>query len=219
LQKVSEKAAMIESMDEADELKKEGLDKPIDTIIFFKNFIDTSTMLSPADKKLLGAGKMRMQMNVAEKRFLIDLNFPFDTAGELERLMSGVGAKNIGNAMKSVFGRTAPSKQLLDAPQELEIEQLWQAYDVKVEPKKISKSLNKERYNIIMARSEMAEMQQLAEGGIKLMMTSVIKFPRPVKYLNNSLMRLSEDKRTVAFRFNLLDAMNKPDKYGFVVEY
>jgi hypothetical protein len=210
---------IMESMGGSEELKKEGFDKMMDTTIFFKSFTDTATNLSAAEKKLYNTGKMHMLMDMSKKKFIMDLDFKFDDLKELQMLMSGVGTSNMSQGMKSIFGGKDSSKSSMEAPKDMEMDQMTQMYDVKVESNKIIKSLNKEKYDALMNKPEMAQMQQFAGAGIEILMTSVIKLPRPVKKSDNAMMKLSDDKRTVTLKYNLIDAIQSPEKYGFVIEY
>ncbi|MGZ5254296.1 MAG: hypothetical protein ACXWV4_08060 [Flavitalea sp.] len=210
---------IMESMGGAKELEKEGLDKKMDTTIFFRSFTDTATNLSAAEKKIYSSGKMHMLMDMSKKKFIMDLDFKFDDLQELQMLMSGVGTSNMSQGLKSIFGGKDSTTAPLEAPKDMEMDQMTQMYDVKVESNKISKTLNKQKYDELMNKPEMAQMQQFAGAGIEILMTSVIKLPRPVKKSDNAMMKLSDDKRTVTLKYNLIDAIQTPDKYGFVIEY
>lgn len=210
---------IMESMGGSESLQKEGLDKSLDTMIYFKSMTDTMKNIDPKEKKLFSTGRMHMVMNMSEKKFLMDMDFKFDDLKELEMLMSGAGSKNFSGAMKNLFGGKDSSQQALDAPKDLEMDQMSQIYEVKVLPNKITKTLNKSRYDALMSRPEMAQMDQFAGMGIEILMTSTIKLPRPVKKSDNALLKLSDDKKTITFKYNVLDAMKTPEKYAFEVEY
>lgn len=210
---------LMESMGGSEELKKEGFEKMMDTTILFRSFTDTATNLSDAEKKIYSSGKMHMLMDMSKKKFVIDLDFKFDDLKELQMLMSGIGTANLSKGMKNLFGSKDSTKAQVETPKDMEMDQMTQMYDVKVESNRITKSLNKEKYDALMNKPEMAQMQQFAGAGIEILMTSVIKLPRPVKKSDNAMMKLSDDKRTVTLKYNLIDAIQSPEKYGFVIEY
>jgi hypothetical protein len=43
--------------------------------------------------------------------------------------------------------------------------------------------------------------------------------PRPVKKIDNSLAKLSDDKKTVVMKFNLINAFDHPEQFGYSIEY
>jgi len=51
------------------------------------------------------------------------------------------------------------------------------------------------------------------------MYTTTITLPRPVKKVDNPLAKLSDDKKTVTIKFNLVDVFEKPEQFGYNIEY
>lgn len=149
----------------------------------------------------------------------MDMDFKFDDLKELEMLMSGAGTSNMGKSFSSAFKGNDSTQRQVGGPTDLELGNVSQVYDVKVEKNKISKTLNKARYDSLMANPQMAQMQQMTGSGMEILYTQTIKFPRPVKTSDNAIVKLSGDKRTATIKYNLLDAFSNPDKYGFVIEY
>ena len=72
-------------------MNQEGLDKVIDTVISMKSFADSAKDITPEQKALFSAGKMRLQMNIKEKIFKIDTDIPFKSYGDLQLLLAGGG--------------------------------------------------------------------------------------------------------------------------------
>ena len=65
-------------------------------------------------------------------------------------------------------------------------------------------------------------MQQLKQGsdmGLELLYTTTYKLPRPVKKVDNATAKLSDDKKTVMFRQNLLDIFTAPEKFEYTIQY
>ena len=55
--------------------------------------------------------------------------------------------------------------------------------------------------------------------GMEINYTTTITLPRPVKKIDNPLAKLSEDKKTVLLKFNLIDAFVHPENFGYKIEY
>lgn len=204
-----------------DEMAQEGLDKVIDTVISMKSITDSATDITPEQKQLLSQGKMRLQMNIKEKLFKIDTDFPFKNYSDLQMLMSGSGGMSaLGNVMKKVFdkGDMGNSNQP-DTPKDPSLDQLSTIFDVVVNKGTISKIVNKEKYKILTERPEMEQMKQLTGAGIEILYSTVIKLPRPVKTSDNPIIKLSDDKKTVTLKYNYLELFDNPDKFSYTITY
>jgi hypothetical protein len=55
--------------------------------------------------------------------------------------------------------------------------------------------------------------------GIEIPYTITLKLPRPVKKSDNPLAILSEDKKTVTIKYNLIEMMDHPQKFEYTIEY
>ena len=66
---------------------------------------------------------------------------------------------------------------------------------------------------------KLAEMQQGAEMGIEVLYNVTYKLPRPVKSVSNPKAKISDDKRSVSLRMNLMEIFTKPDDFAFTITY
>jgi glycerol-3-phosphate responsive antiterminator len=55
--------------------------------------------------------------------------------------------------------------------------------------------------------------------GIEINYTTTIVLPRPVKKIDNATAKLSDDKKTVVMKFNLIEAFDHPEQFGYSIEY
>lgn len=216
-------SALIEMMQTfagEDELNKSGLDRAIDTTIYMKNMIDSAKDLNPMQKELMKDGTMHLAMNLKDKIFQADMNFQFKNYNQLQSLISGTGTGGIANVFKSVFENSDSSKaQALDAPKDPGLDDLGNVYDVIVKDGLISKKINQQKLQAVLDRPEMAQMKEVSGSGMEIMYTTVLKLPRPVKKTDNALLKLSDDKKTVTIKYNLLEILDTPDKFSYVIEY
>ncbi|MFM9909291.1 MAG: hypothetical protein ACKVOW_08080 [Chitinophagaceae bacterium] len=214
---------MIEMMQSfgGDEMNKEGLDKVIDTVLSMKSFADTSSNMSAEQKQLMSRGKMRLQMNMKEKIFKIDTDFPFSSYNDLQLLLAGAGGmSNLSGAMKKIFDKGATENtNLPDSPIDPGLDQISSIFDVVVKNGSISKKVNQEKFKVLMEKPEMAQMGQLTGAGIEILTSTVIKLPRPVINADNILLKLSDDKKTVTLKYNMLELFESPDKFSYTITY
>ena len=211
---------MIQSMAGEEELTKEGLDKVLDTTIFMKSVLDSAKDITAEQKELLKDGKMNLQMNMKEKIFKAQVNIPFKGYNNLQSLMSGKGSSMTGlsQLFKGVFDK-GEQKPALDAPKEPGLEDMNTIFDVVVKDGLVSRKVNLEKHKALVEKPEVAQMQQMASGGMEILYTTVIKLPRPAKKTENALIKLSDDKKTVTLKYNLLDLFDHPEKFSYSVEF
>jgi hypothetical protein len=55
--------------------------------------------------------------------------------------------------------------------------------------------------------------------GVEILYTTTLTLPRPVKKVDNAQAKLSDDKKTVTIKYNLIDVFDHPEQFGYNVEY
>ena len=65
----------------------------------------------------------------------------------------------------------------------------------------------------------MEQMKQLSSSGMEILYTTTIRLPRPVKKSDNPNFKISDDKKTVTMKYNLLDMFDNPEKFSYTIEY
>ncbi len=216
---------MMQSFAGEEELSKEGLDRAIDTTIQMVDMIDPSKDVTQEQKALLEKGTMKMQMNIKDKLFKLDMNIPYTGYDNLQKLMEGKGQSGAGlsDAFKNLFDdKKTPERdtaKIIDEAREPDMQDIAGIYDVTVKNGLISKKTNTEKYKALLARPEMDQVKKLASSGMEISYTTTIKLPRPVKKADNTIIKLSEDKKTVTMRYNLLDLLENPEKFAYTLEY
>ena len=202
-----------------EELQKEGLDRVLDTTVLFKSLLDSAKDATAEQKALMKDGKMKMQMNIKEKIFKLDLSFPYKDLNSLQALMSGKagGSTGMSAALKNVFGKKDSEDPA--APKQPDMGDFAAIYDVTIKKDLIEKKVNQAKYKEFIERPEMAQMKQITSSGMEILYTTTIKLPRPAKNTNNELIKLSADKKTVTMKYNLLELLETPEKFAYTIQY
>jgi hypothetical protein len=121
----------------------------------------------------------------------------------------------MGGGNKEAAGMDQPS-----SPTETnEMDQLMGIFDYTVSNGLIKKSVNQEKLKKLKDNPKMAEMQQGASMGIEILYNVKYTLPRPVKRVDNPKAKLSDDKKTVTLRSNLMEIFDKPEQFAFTIEY
>lgn len=198
-------------------------DEKLDSIISLKSITDTSRNLTDEQKSLMRDGTIRVQMNMAEKLFKLTMRYPFEDLDRLQKLTKAMsnGGIGFGNIMKDAMGDKKADSQIIDQPaqESPEMDQLMSIFDYSITNGMIKKSVNAEKLKKLQENPKMAEMKQGADMGIEVLYTTTYKLPRPVKKVDNSDAKISDDKMSVTIRQNLMLIFTQPEKFAFTIEY
>lgn len=209
--------AMMKTM-AGEELQNVGLGQSMDTLISMKSILDSTKDITPEQRRLLNDGTVKFKMDISKDIFNADVKFPFNSFNDLQQLMSGAASGGLGDIMSKVMASKDSSRAISPTDQQ-GLDQLNNVFNVTVNNKLISKQLNKARYDSLMNRPEMAQMKSMMGAGFEILYTTTIRLPRPVKKSDNSLIKLSEDKKTVTIKYDLLKLLETPEKFSYSIEY
>ena len=200
-----------------EELEKMGQSR--DTLINMKDLVDTSTSLTSENKALLRDGTLRMQMNMQEKVFKVNMNYPFKSMDNLQKLYSnmGNGASSMGGLLKGMQGNSP-----MGGGAQPDMKGISSYFDLETKKNSITRKLNKQKYAALLNDSMMQQVKQMGAmgGGLgEVKMNTVIKLPAAAKKVTGAKAELSTDKKTILLRNNLLDIFEHPEVFEFSVEY
>ena len=197
-----------------DELAKKGLQN-MDTTVFLKDVIDSSSKLSEDKKAILRPGRVHIKLNMEGKVFTIHSMFPYKNQADLEKLYALQNdGSTLGNA--KLFGNLGGDSS---GGGPGDINQFNGVFDYKCRDGLLSKKINKEKFEALKNDPQMAQIKQASQMGMEVKYTSTLSLPRPVKKIDNPLLKLSEDKKTVSMKFNLIDMFDHPEQFEYTVEY
>ncbi len=202
-----------------EEMAKNGMDRVIDTTISMKSIADSSKSLTPEQKAAMREGRLYMKMNVKEKIFIINTSFPYKTQADLQLLMATQGSgTGMTDMLKNVFGGGKGDDDQ-DGGQQNGVGDFSGLYNVTVKEGLLSKQINAEKYKTLMEKPEMAQVKQMGASAMEVSYTSTFKFPRPVKKVDNPLIKLSPDKKTATMKYNILEILDSANKFSYNIEY
>jgi hypothetical protein len=210
---------MMQAMGSEGDFAKDGLDRPIDTVIMLRSVIDSTKKLTANEKAVMETGKLHMLMNFEKKAFIIDMDFDFRNNQDLEFLLAGAGSGNFAQALKTVFQKDKKEEPQLDAPKDLEVDQFSNIYDVSVKNGSISKKINRAKLDSMAQRPEMAQMKQMGAAQLEILYTTSIVLPRPLKSVSNPGFKISDDKKRLTIKNNLMEVFEKPEMFEYKIDY
>ena len=199
-------------------MEKAGLGK-MDTTINMKDIHQGVDSL-PADKKaVLSAGSVHIRLDTAAKIFTTHMNFPFTSQANLQKLYATLGDGSLGTAQlfKNLGGDEGGGTGV-GGPSP-DINQFNGIYDFTCRDGLITKKVNQDKWKALQNNPQLAQIKQAGQMGIEINYTTTIVLPRPVKKIDNAIAKLSDDKKTVVMKFNLIDAFDHPEQFGYSIEY
>jgi len=202
-----------------EEMDKQIPQRPVDTTIQMKDLVDTSKSISPANKALFRNGHIHMKMNMAEKMFKADMHFPFTSLDNLQKLYTAMndGSLNTATLFKGLaMGKKDTAEGGAQTP---DMNQFNAIYDFQSRDGIISRKLNAERWKALQDDPQFAQMKQATTMGIEVPYTLTVSLPRPVKKVDNALAKLSDDKKTVTIKYNLVEVFQTPEKFEYTIAY
>ena len=213
---------MVKGFGEKD-LTKDGLDKPFDTTMLMKDYVDTAKNITQEQKELLHNGKVHVVMNVKESIGKIDMNFPFTSTDKLQQLYASLnsstnGLKNLfQGANKGMPGMDGTDQQADDKS----MPQIASVYDITVKEGLYSRKVNKQRYDAFAQSMKLDDLKQVGGmlGDMKMDYTLSIKLPRAIKRVSNSKATLSDDKKLVQLSADLMETFQHPELLSLEIEY
>ena len=202
------------------DLAKDGLDRPLDTTMMMKDYIDTAKDV-PADKKeLLRNGKVHVVMNVKESIGKFDMNFPFTSTDKLQQLYASLNSSSGG--LKNLFdgmGKNLPKGGSEEQGNDKSMPQIASVYDITVKDGLYSRKVNKERYDAFTSAMKLDELKQMGSMLGAMDYTLSVKLPRQIKKVSNSKAILSSDKKILTLKTDLMETFEHPELLALDIEY
>ncbi len=202
------------------DLSKDGLDRPYDTTLLMKDYIDTSKDV-PADKKaLLREGKVHVVMNVKESIGKFDMTFPFTSTNNLQQLYASLNSSSGG--LKNLFGgmgKNIPQSGGDDQSNDKNMPQIASIYDITIKDGSYSRKVNQERYQEFSKAMKLNEFKQMSGMLGPMDYTLSIKLPRAIKKVSNPQAVIGEDKKTVTLKSDLMETFQHPALLALDIEY
>lgn len=218
---MSQMVEMLETYMGKEELAKKGMEK-MDTTIYLKNIVDTISSLSAEKKALLRPGSVHIKVDIDAKIFMVHMLFPFSSQDNLQKLYAarsdgslGMAQlfKGLGGGDDNAGGAGGPGGASPD------IDQFNGIYDFTSRDGQMVKHLNADKFKALQNDPQLAQIKQAGQMGVELNYTTTIQLPRPVKKVDNPLAKLSDDKKTVTIKFNLIDIFDHPEQFAYGIEY
>ncbi len=211
--------AMAKSFGGDSDLTKNGMDKPFDTTMQMKDYVDTARDIPTEKKALLRYGSVHINMDVEKSIGKFDMHFPYTSFGQLQQLYASLG--NSSDGLKGMFdgmGKSLP-KGPDEQSNDKSMPQIASVYDIVLKDGLYSRKVNKARYDDFTQAMKLDELKQMGSMLGEMDYTLSITFPRKVKTVSNEKAILSPDKRTVTLKTDLMETFQHPVLLALDITY
>jgi hypothetical protein len=214
---MSQMLEMMQSYMGKEEIDKQTPKRVMDTTVYLKDVVDTAKSISEETKALIRPGSVHMKLNMDEKVFKADVRIPFESLANLQKLYNSFsdGSLGLGTLFK---GMSAGRDSMVKGPMP-DFNQLGGLYDFKCSDGIFSRKLNESKWKAMQESPEFAQIKQVGSMGMEMPLSVVMKFPRPVKQVDNPIATISDDRKSVTIKYNLLESFDNPQKYSFTITY
>lgn len=212
---------MLKGFASPEDLQKDGMDKAMDTTIMMKDIVDTAQELSAENKALLRNGKLQLQMNMKENLFNINMNFPFKSIADANKLTKAMNELDVmGKSLKNLGGQQPGPDQPAPIPSSGGgIEKINSMYDVTFSNGEYKKVLNKARYDSLMSDPKLQESKGMFSMMGDMSLNLTVKVPKKVKSVSNPRAVISADKKTVTLKGDIVAALDSPKLMEIIIRY
>ncbi|HEY4109801.1 MAG TPA: hypothetical protein VGM48_12360 [Puia sp.] len=197
-----------------EEMAKKGI-QTMDTTVYLKDVVDTSTTLSAEKKALLRPGSVHLQLNLEAKIFKTHMIFPFTSQENLQKLYTIMSDGSAFGSTK-LLGGMGGDEGGAGSP---DLGQFTGIYNFTSKDGLMTRTVNKEKWKALTNNPQMAQMKQASQMGMEINYSTTITLPRPAKKISNPTAKLSEDKKSVTLKYNLIDALDHPEQFEYTIEY
>ena len=212
---------MLKGFASPEDLQKEGMDKALDTTILMKDIVDTVQELTAENKALLRNGKLQLQMNMKENLFNINMNFPFKSIADANKLTKVMTEMDVmGKSLKNLGGQQPGPDQPAAMPGSGGgIEKISSMYDISFSNGEYKKVLNKARYDSLISDPKLQESRGMFSMMGDMSLNLTVKVPKKVKSVSNPRAVISADKKTVTLKGDIVAALDSPKLMEIIIRY
>jgi len=201
------------------DLQKQGLDRPFDTIMLIKSYMDTARGVTEDQKAALRNGKLHLNLNVKENIGKFDVEFPFGSPGELSKIYESLNSSTSGLKGASDNMGVGGKSNMQGSDGDKGLPQIASVYDITVKKGLYSRKVNKTRYETFTETIKLDQLKQMSSmmGGMNY--TLVVTLPQSIKKASNAKAVLSNDKKTATLSADLMDVFEHPELLELELEY
>ncbi|HVZ56399.1 MAG TPA: hypothetical protein VG870_07050 [Chitinophagaceae bacterium] len=196
----------------------------MDTVIRYRDMLDSASHISPEEKNLLAPGVLHLVMNQDSQKYYLRSSVPFrklaDVVPLIQALQKGNSGKMMGTALKELMKDRGDSTMTDTSRGEDAQPGMPDNYlIITCKPGLISRVVDKQKLAALSQDESLAKLREMGAMTGPLKTHFVIHLPRPAKKVEGKNVRLSGDRRQVTISNELDDLYDDPSSFEFQVTY
>lgn len=226
---MGEMLKMMKSMGGEEKMKKE-MAKKVDTIVYLKSIVDTSTQLTADEKAMLKDGWIKVKADNDKDELSFEIKGDFSKLENLDytrsNMMKAIKKLKVMDKMMDKEGKKEKKEEDGEGDGPLgknndDENPFTKGYSFSAVPGKITYKVTDKKKLDENLDSDSAKMMMqmisnmMGDAGIKTSYT----LPRPVKNYKGANATLSADKKTISFNVPFKDLMEDPKLMEYEIEY
>ncbi|HRH50557.1 MAG TPA: hypothetical protein PLP23_17510 [Panacibacter sp.] len=197
-----------------------------DSVIYFKNFTDTSAVLTTEEKEMLKDGSMNIHIDNENDDMKFVISIPFKNVTELQKLKQELAVAmkkiNLTDKLMNDSATDELSGMMQKGPDaSMVMNPIEGAYSLSIDNKMISNKLVDSSFvdRLLSGNSNLQMIKQMAPmfGDLKYKTTYVL--PVEIKNYKGSNPELSSDRKTISFTSGLTNLFDTPAILEYQVTY
>lgn len=186
----------------------------IDSTISMTDGADSIPNLSPEEREMARKGKLRINMDMKNDKFLTTLSFPFSSPSQIatyNKLSGKIMAETLKDQMAG--GAQMPAGEMPEASS------FDDYYSIEFSNGELTKKVNKEKYAGAESDEYLKGIKQAASMGLVMKANYIINLPRPVTKAEGKNVKLSADKKQVTVSADIDDFFADASSLEFKIKY
>lgn len=199
----------------------------VDSIIQFKNYLDTASNISAEDKILLHDGFIKMHVDEDKDEMSFAVILPFKNYADLPEIKQRLGdamstSGILEKALKTNAGDPSEENQMsIPGNKSFSVNPFEKAYKINISENSISRSILSEKYitDTLMQDSSIQTLKQMSAflGETNYKFTFIL--PREAKHYSGNNISISDDKKTISFSSSITEILDDPKTLEFRIDY
>jgi len=205
--------SMASQMGGGADLEKAG-EKKVDTTISLEEIVEKLSDLKEEEKKIVGQGSLRVNMDLKNGVFVTWVSFPFSKTSEIPTL-NRLSNKILSEALKGQAGDMSAAG-LDEMP---EISSVDDYYKFDFTEGELTRKVDDDKYAGVESDEYLKGLRDAAGMGMNVKNTYVINLPRPAQKVDGRNAVLSDDGMKVTVTADINDFFGDASVYAFKIKY
>ena len=196
-------------------------DQTVDSTWSMQKDIDAAQNLSSEEKNFFRNGQTHLEVNLPTKKMYFQFDMPFKNQSDFQKYYPNTpkALSNLKSDEKKSADDSTSSGSMggFNLTPKGDATAVNQFFDIKTGQGFFERKIKKEELKKYFESDSMMTQMKPMLGNVYC--STILHFQRPVKSVSNPYATISDDKKTVTFKFPFSDYTERPEVFNFRIEY